>query len=71
MKILNIEQALTDPALIFVDEPTRGLDSFMAESIVSQLRMLAKQERTVIATIHQPSSDVYGLFDKVENFPFV
>jgi len=67
-KRLNFaSEILTDPSLLFVDEPTTGLDSHMAESVVKNLRALAqgKQKRTIVATIHQPSSDVYRLFDKL------
>ncbi|DBA00883.1 TPA: hypothetical protein N0F65_008526 [Lagenidium giganteum] len=56
-------EILTNPSLLFVDEPTSGLDSFMAETVVLQLQQLARNGRTVIATIHQPSSELYGLFD--------
>ncbi|OQS07172.1 ATP-binding Cassette (ABC) Superfamily [Thraustotheca clavata] len=58
-------EILTNPSILFVDEPTSGLDSFMAESVVSQLQKLAREGRTVIATIHQPSSEVFALFDKL------
>ncbi|CAK4617831.1 unnamed protein product [Aphanomyces euteiches] len=58
-------EILTNPSLLFVDEPTSGLDSFMAESVVLQLQKLAREGRTVIATIHQPSSELYTLFDQL------
>lgn len=58
-------EILTNPSLLFVDEPTSGLDSFMAETVVLQLQQLARGGRTVIATIHQPSSDLFGLFDQL------
>ena len=54
-----------DPSVLFVDEPTSGLDAFMAESIVRQLKQLAQSGRCIVATIHQPSSNVYELFSKV------
>ena len=57
---------MTDPALLFVDEPTSGLDSFMAQTVVANLRNLAKNGRTILATIHQPSSEVYQMFDKYD-----
>ena len=44
--------------------PQSGLDSFMAETVVSALRDIANSGRTVIATIHQPPSEVYKYFDK-------
>jgi ABC-type multidrug transport system ATPase subunit len=63
-KRLNIATELvTDPSLIFLDEPTTGLDSFAAQSAVQMLLNLAKNSRTVIATIHQPRSSIFSLFD--------
>ncbi|ETI35112.1 hypothetical protein F443_18491 [Phytophthora nicotianae P1569] len=60
-------ELLTNPSVLFADEPTSGLDSFMAKSVVQQLRRLAVHEgRTVVATIHQPSSEVFTLFDRLE-----
>jgi len=47
------------------DEPTTGLDSFMAKSIVQVLKTMASEGRTVICTIHQPSSPVFQLFDSL------
>ncbi|CAG2172693.1 unnamed protein product [Oppiella nova] len=47
------------------DEPTTGLDSFMAKSIVQVLKTMASEGRTVICTIHQPSSQVFELFDRL------
>ena len=59
-------EILADPALIFCDEPTSGLDSYMAENVVSVLRLLAKEKKTtVVCTIHQPSSQVFHLFDRL------
>ncbi|RHY43149.1 hypothetical protein DYB34_010250 [Aphanomyces astaci] len=58
-------EILTNPSLLFVDEPTSGLDSFMAESVVLQLQKLAREGRTVVATIHQPSSELFTLFDQL------
>lgn len=58
-------EILTNPSILFVDEPTSGLDSFMAETVVMQLQQLARDGRTVIATIHQPSSELFALFDRL------
>ncbi|KAH3715723.1 hypothetical protein DPMN_058435 [Dreissena polymorpha] len=55
---------LTNPPLLFCYEPTSGLDSFMAENIVQMLQQMAKRGKTVICTIHQPSSEVFALFDQ-------
>ncbi len=52
------------PALLFLDEPTSGLDSVTALSLVQTLRGLAHKENvTIVTTIHQPSSEVFRLFD--------
>ncbi|KAI6232671.1 ABC transporter ATP-binding protein/permease wht-1 [Aphelenchoides fujianensis] len=59
-------ELLTDPDFLFCDEPTSGLDSFMAVQVVYALHSLAKEEhKTVLTTIHQPTDDVFNLFDKV------
>ena len=53
------------PDLIFLDEPTTGLDSSIAYEVMAAVRNLANQNRTVICTIHQPSPITYFLFDKL------
>ena len=59
-------QLLNDPQILFCDEPTSGLDSYMAYNVVETLRSLAEaKKKTIICTIHQPSSRVFELFDKV------
>ncbi|XP_048586786.1 protein white isoform X3 [Nematostella vectensis] len=58
-------EILTDPSILFADEPTSGLDSFMAQSVVATLQKLAAQGRTIICTIHQPSSEVYNMFSSL------
>jgi len=56
---------LTNPSLLFCDEPTSGLDSFMAMSIMDLMNNLAKSGKTIICTIHQPSSQIFNQFDKL------
>lgn len=51
------------PSLIFLDEPTSGLDAGAALLVVNALRKMADQGRTVVATIHQPNSTVFDMFD--------
>ena len=59
-------ELITDPALIFLDEPTTGLDSFIATQVMENLRDLALTfGKTVISTIHQPNSDIYDMFDRL------
>ncbi|XP_021714210.1 ABC transporter G family member 11-like isoform X2 [Chenopodium quinoa] len=56
-------EILTRPRLLFLDEPTSGLDSAASYHVMSRIIKLAKQDqRTVIASIHQPSSEVFELF---------
>lgn len=59
-------ELITDPNLVFLDEPTTGLDSFTATSVCESLRDLAKKEnRTVVTTIHQPNTDIFDIFDRL------
>eukprot|EP00456_Euglypha_rotunda_P052471 TRINITY_DN4227_c1_g1_i14.p1 TRINITY_DN4227_c1_g1~~TRINITY_DN4227_c1_g1_i14.p1 ORF type:complete len:719 (+),score=105.36 TRINITY_DN4227_c1_g1_i14:239-2158(+) len=54
---------ITNPSILYLDEPTSGLDAFTAFSIVRTMRNVARSGRTVACTIHQPSSEIMGLFD--------
>nr|XP_024379444.1 ABC transporter G family member 14-like isoform X3 [Physcomitrium patens] len=58
-------EMLVDPSLLFLDEPTSGLDSTTALRIIKTLQDMAKSGKTIITTIHQPSSTVYHMFDKM------
>eukprot|EP01018_Ginkgo_biloba_P007515 Gb_05241 [translate_table: standard] len=59
-------EILTRPKLLFLDEPTSGLDSAAAFHVVKRLLSLARDDRrTVIASIHQPSSEVFQLFNNL------
>ncbi|RNA09917.1 ABC subfamily ABCG [Brachionus plicatilis] len=58
-------EIITDPGILFCDEPTSGLDSFMAMSIVESMKNLAKQGKTIVCTIHQPSSEIFEIFDRL------
>ncbi|KAF8363920.1 wht-4, partial [Pristionchus pacificus] len=58
-------EVLTDPSILFCDEPTSGLDSFMASQVVSALKEMASTGKTIITVIHQPSSEVFNMFDTV------
>ncbi|KAJ7970112.1 ABC transporter G family member [Quillaja saponaria] len=55
-------EILMRPRLLFLDEPTSGLDSASAFFVTQTLRALARDGRTVIASIHQPSSEAYEFF---------
>ncbi|XP_076242450.1 protein scarlet-like isoform X7 [Calliopsis andreniformis] len=58
-------ELLTDPEILFLDEPTTGQDSHAANSLVFQLKSFASQGRTVLCTIHQPSSAIFNSFDRI------
>lgn len=65
-KRLNIAlELMREPALLFVDEPTSGLSSMDSEKIINLLKRQTFKEKLVVTTIHQPSSDIYKLFDKI------
>ncbi|KAL9690443.1 hypothetical protein QQ045_010841 [Rhodiola kirilowii] len=59
------QEMLINPSLLLLDEPTSGLDSTTAQRIMTTVKRLATAGRTVITTIHQPSSRLYHMFDKV------
>ncbi|XP_073001536.1 ABC transporter G family member 26 [Typha latifolia] len=58
-------EILVDPSLLLLDEPTSGLDSTSASKLLMILQNLAKTGRTIILTIHQPSSRMFYMFDKL------
>ncbi|CAH2108036.1 unnamed protein product [Euphydryas editha] len=65
-KRLSIAVELIDnPPVIFLDEPTTGLDSLTSLHCMKMLKELAVAGRTVVFTIHQPSASVYKMFDQV------
>lgn len=65
-KRLNIAlELIREPAILFVDEPTSGLSSADSEKVISMLKRQTFRGRMVITTIHQPSSDIYKLIDKI------
>lgn len=56
-------QLLSNPSVLFLDEPTTGLDATSAFQLVRTLKSLASKGRTVITTIHQPRSEIWGMLD--------
>ncbi|CAN1299134.1 ABC transporter G family member 14 [Linum perenne] len=59
------QEMLINPSLLLLDEPTSGLDSTTAQRILTTVKRLADGGITVVTTIHQPSSRLYYMFDKV------
>lgn len=51
--------------ILILDEPTSGLDSFTAHNLVVTLSRLARGNRLVLLSLHQPRSDIFQLFDLV------
>ena len=65
-KRLNIALELVrEPSVLFVDEPTSGLSSRDSENIMDLLKELALKGKLIFVVIHQPSSDIYKMFDKL------
>ena len=65
-KRLNIAlELIREPSVLFVDEPTSGLSSRDSEKIMILLKEQARQGRLIIVNIHQPSSFIFKLFDKL------
>ena len=60
-------QLLSNPSVLFLDEPTTGLDATSAFQLVRTLKGLAGKGRTIITTIHQPRSEIWGLFDNCKS----
>ena len=65
-KRLNIAlELIREPGVLFVDEPTSGLSSRDSEIIIDLLKTLALKGKVVFVVIHQPSSDIFKVFDKL------
>jgi ABC transport system ATP-binding/permease protein len=65
-KRLNIGlELIREPSVLFVDEPTSGLSSRDSENVMELLRELAVRGKLIFVVIHQPSSEIYKMFDNV------
>jgi ABC-type multidrug transport system ATPase subunit len=65
-KLLSIAtEMLSNPSVLLVEEPTSGLDSLSSEIVVLKLQQLARSGRTVIVTVHHPTSEVFALVDNL------
>ncbi|KAI9981232.1 hypothetical protein PInf_008931 [Phytophthora infestans] len=61
---IGVELA-AQPSIIFMDEPTSGLDARSAKLIMNGVRKIADSGRTIVCTIHQPSTEVFSFFDSL------
>ena len=65
-KRLNVAlELIREPSILYVDEPTSGLSSMDSEKVMLLLKHQARLGKLVIVNIHQPSSDIFKLFDKL------
>ncbi len=65
-KRLNIAlELIREPSVMFVDEPTSGLSSRDSENIMDLLKELTLRGKLIFVVIHQPSSDIFKMFDKL------
>lgn len=65
-KRLNIAlELIREPAILFLDEPTSGLSSRDSENVMDLLKELSLKGKLIYVVIHQPSSDIYKMFDKM------
>ncbi|MBX2964451.1 MAG: ATP-binding cassette domain-containing protein [Cyclobacteriaceae bacterium] len=65
-KRLNIAlELIREPAILFLDEPTSGLSSRDSENVIDLLKELSLKGKLIFVVIHQPSSDIYKMFDKM------
>lgn len=60
-------ELVSNPSIIFMDEPTSGLDAKAAAIVMRVVKNIVSTGRTVVCTIHQPSTDLFEAFDEVIN----
>jgi ABC-type multidrug transport system ATPase subunit len=58
-------ELITNPSLLFLDEPLSGLDSYAAFTLTQALKDLASSGVPVLCTVHQPSSEIFDMFDDI------
>ncbi|MBA0657699.1 hypothetical protein Goklo_009970 [Gossypium klotzschianum] len=58
-------ELVTNPSIVFMDEPTTGLDARSAAIVMRTVRNIVNTGRTIVCTIHQPSIDIFESFDEL------
>lgn len=61
-------ELVSNPSIIFMDEPTTGLDARAAAIVMRAVKNVVDTGRTIVCTIHQPSIDIFESFDEVKKF---
>lgn len=64
-RVAIANEIISDPSIVFLDEPTTGLDAKSALDLGEIMKAMAKAGRTLISTIHQPSNELLNTFDKI------
>jgi len=64
-RLLIALELVDDPMILFLDEPTTGLDSSSSTQCIQLMRSLANEGKTIICTIHTPSALLFAMFDHV------
>ena len=66
MKLVTIAvELVANPSVLFLDEPTSGLDAPSAFRIMTAVKRISQTGRSVLCTIHQPSSELFFMFDRL------
>ena len=63
-------ELVANPSIIFMDEPTTGLDARAAAIVMRAVKNAADTGRTIVCTIHQPSIEIFEAFDEVKKILF-
>ncbi|XP_063773084.1 broad substrate specificity ATP-binding cassette transporter ABCG2 isoform X2 [Pseudophryne corroboree] len=58
-------ELITDPGILFLDEPTTGLDASTANAVLLLLKRMSRQGKTIIFSIHQPRYSIFRLFNSM------
>ena len=64
-RLTIVVELVANPSIIFMDEPTTGLDARAAAIVMRTVRNTVDTGRTVVCTIHQPSNDIFESIDEV------
>ena len=64
-RLTIVVELVANPSIIFMDEPTTGLDTRATTIVMRTVRNTMGTGRTVVCTIHQPSNDIFESFDEV------